>query len=133
MEIITRIQVFPIWWTNFDPKKNGGNKSFSCKTKASKPWTLMRRISLLWPSTKRMELIMWIQVLLQNKSIKTMYPNVKNMFNVPNYKKNRDYYRIQVCQIWWINFNSKENGGNKSFSCKTKASKSCILMERTCL
>ena len=27
---------------------------------------------------------------------------------------------IQVCLIWWMNFDSKENGGRKSFSYKTK-------------
>ena len=32
---------------------------------------------------------------------------------------------IQVCLISWTNINFKENGGKKSFSCKSKASMLC--------
>ena len=38
---------------------------------------------------------------------------------------------IQVCLIPPMNINYRENGGIKSFSCKTKASISCFPMWRT--
>ena len=41
--------------------------------------------------------------------------------------------RIHVCLFWCLNLDSKENGGKKSFSCKTQASISYILMRRMCL
>ena len=99
MEILMRIQVCPILWTNFDSKENGGDKSFYCKTKASKPCIPMRRMRLWCPITKRVRIIT----------------------------------RIQVCPIQGKNFDSKENGGKKIISCKTKALKSCIQSRKTCL
>ena len=47
---------------NFNSTKNGQNKSFSCKTKSSKPCILMKRMCLYYPITKRVEIIMRIQV-----------------------------------------------------------------------
>ena len=81
-----RIQVCPIRWTSFNSKENSGNKSFSCKTKASKPCIPMRRMCLLCSITIRMEIIM----------------------------------RIQIWPIWGMKFNSKENGGKKTFHAKPK-------------
>ena len=40
---------------------------------------------------------------------------------------------IHACLIQWMNFGSKENGRQKSFSCKTKAPPSCIPIKRTSL
>ena len=40
---------------------------------------------------------------------------------------------IQVCLISQINFDYRENGGKKNFSCKSKASISCIPIWRTWL
>ena len=40
---------------------------------------------------------------------------------------------IQVCLILQMTVNYKENGGKKSFSCKSKALVSCIPMRRTWL
>ena len=48
-----------------------------------------------------------------------------------NNKMNGDYYEYPSCLILQINFDYKELGGKKSFSCKFKASRSCILIWRT--
>ena len=98
-EIIMRIHFYLIWWMNLDSIKNGGNKTFSCQTKASISYILIRRIWLYCLIIKRLEIGI----------------------------------RIQVCLIWWTNFDCKENSGNESFSCQTKASISCVLMWRTWL
>ena len=51
-----------------------------------------------------------------------MYPNEENMITVPNHKKKmKTIMGIQVCHFWWMNFDYKENGWEKSFSCQTKA------------
>ena len=47
MEIMTRIQVCPFWWINFDFKENDKQKSFSHKIKASKSCIPMKRTCLL--------------------------------------------------------------------------------------
>ena len=54
------------------------------------------------------------------------------MFIVPNHKKNGDYHESPSLAYLIMNFDSKENDGNKSFSCKAKVLKPCILMKRTC-
>ena len=61
-----------------------------------------------------------------------MYLNKENEFVVLNHEKNRDYHEIKVCLIWWMNIDSEENSGNKSFSWKTKVPKLCIPMRRMC-
>ena len=43
MGIITSIQVYIISWMDFDSKENGGEKSFSSKSKESMPCTPMWR------------------------------------------------------------------------------------------
>ena len=48
-----------------------------------------------------------------------------------NNKKMEIIMSIQVCLISQMNFDYKENGGKKSFSCKSKASILCIPMRRT--
>ena len=50
-----------------------------------------------------------------------MYPNEENMIIVPITERLEIITAIQVCLISWININSKENGGNKSFSCKIQS------------
>ena len=51
-----------------------------------------------------------------------MYPNVENMFIVPIAKRIEINTSTQVYLISRINFDYKENGKKKSFSCKSKAS-----------
>ena len=46
-------------------------------------------------------------------------------------KKNGDYYGYPGFLIPRMNNNYKENDGKKCFSCKSKASISCILMTKT--
>ena len=48
-----------------------------------------------------------------------------------NKKRMEIIMSIQVCLISWVNFDYK--GGNKSLSCKSKASISCIPMMKTLL
>ena len=45
-----------------------------------------------------------------------------------NNKKNRDYYEYPSLSHFTKNINYKGNDGKKSFSCKFKASRSCIPM-----
>ena len=60
-----------------------------------------------------------------------MYPNVENMVVVPITKRMEIIMGIQVYLFSRMNFDFKENGGKKSFSCKSKASMSCIRIWRT--
>ena len=53
------------------------------------------------------------------------------MFVVHITKKIETITTIQDCLISRMNVNYKENGGKKSFSCKSRASISCIPMWRT--
>ena len=105
------------------------------------------------PKMKRMEIIMSIQVCLisrmninyskngGNKSFscqtKTSIPSIsltKHDCNAHSQKKKiKIIRRIQVCLIWRLNFDYKENIGKNNFSCQTKASIPIILMRRTCL
>ena len=108
IEIIMRIQVRSIWWVNFDFEENGGNKSFSSKTEASKPCIPLKRTycaqsqkecRLSWESkfvpfdgwTLILRKITKMKAFLANPSIKTVHPNDKNVFIVHNHCKNRDY------------------------------------------
>ena len=63
---------------------------------------------------------------LANKSINIVYPNRVNMIVVPKIKILEIIISIQVCLISQMNFNHKENGRKKSFSCQIKPSISCI-------
>ena len=101
------------------------------------------------PITKKMEIVIGIQVCLisqmnfdykehgGNKSFSSesiasiLCPNVENMIVVPIRKGMEIIMSMQVCPTSWMNFDYKENGGKKSFSCKAKASISCIPMWRT--
>ena len=71
------------------------------------------------------------KVFLQIQSIKIVYPNIGNMIPVQMTKGIESITRIKVCLISWMNFDYKENGGKKSFSCKSKASISGVPMLRT--
>ena len=55
-----------------------------------------------------------------------MHPNVESMVLVTVTKKIEIIMIIQVYLISWMNFHYWENGGKKSFSCKSKASKSNV-------
>ena len=68
------------------------------------------------------------KLFLQNQSVNIMYPNEKNVFMVPITKWMEIILRIHVCFIWLTNFNCKENGGKKSFSCEAKATISGVSM-----
>ena len=56
---------------------------------------------------------------LGNQSINIMYPNVENMIELPITKRIEIIKSSQVCLISEMNINSKENGGKKSFACKS--------------
>ena len=143
------IHIYPNWKMNF-VSKNGRKTSFSCETKASKSFILMRRICLWFPTMKKKEIIMWIYV----------YPNWKTYFNSKIGSKRSFYYEtepsislistrrmclwfsimkrkeiiiwIHVYPNWKTYFNSKiSNKG--SFSYETKESISLIPKRRICL
>ena len=104
---------------------------------------------IIVPIRKRREIIMSIQVYLisrmnfdykendRNKAFlanpkhNIMYPNVANMIVVLISNRKGIIMSIQVCHISRMNLDYKENGGKKSFSCKSKASISCIPLWRT--
>ena len=71
------------------------------------------------------------KLFLQIQSGNIVYRNVENMIVMPITKRMEIVMSIQVCLISWMNFDYKENGGKKSFSCKSKASISCNPMRRT--
>ena len=50
-----------------------------------------------------------------------MFPNKMGMIVVPITKRMEIIISIHVCPISQTNFDYKENLGNKSFSCKSKA------------
>ena len=101
------------------------------------------------PVPKRMEIIMSIRVCLiswvdinyqeygEKKSF--LYNSKASMLHSKwverdcsaHKKRIKIFMSIQVCLISRVNINYKENGGKKSFSCKSKASTSCIPMRRT--
>ena len=60
------------------------------------------------------------RIYCKTKVIKTVNPAEKNVFMGPNHKNIEIIMRIQVCSIRWMNFDSKENGGNKAFLAKLK-------------
>ena len=62
IEIIMSTQVCHIFWMNFDYNKNGGKKSFSCKTKASISGILFIRMSFCSSIMRRLKIIMKIHV-----------------------------------------------------------------------
>ena len=151
IKIIMSIHVFVIWWMNFDSMENGGKKSFSCKTKASKSWILMKKTCSCYLITKRIDIIMRIHVCLlwwmnfnsienggkkklftRNQSVNVMYPNKDNVFMVPNHKKSGDYYK-NPC---WSHLMKellilRKMFKKKNFSFETKASIPYILMRGT--
>ena len=47
----------------------------------------------------------------------TLYPNKENVFIVPKHKNMEIIVRIYGYPIWQMNFDSKENGVKKNFSC----------------
>ena len=102
------------------------------------------------PTTKRIEIITHVQVCLiswmeinykeNGGKKKAFLANPKHQDYASHYgecdcsvnnKKNADYYKYQVCPISRMDINCKENGGKKSFSYKSEASGSCILIWRT--
>ena len=67
----------------------------------------------------------------QTQSIDIVYPNEKSVIVVSMTKRTEIIMSIQVCLIPWMTIYYNENDGKKSISCKSKASISCIPMERT--
>ena len=57
--------------------------------------------------------------------------NVENMIVVPIRKRLEIIMSIKAYLISWMNFDYKENGGKKNFSCKSNASILCIPVRRT--
>ena len=60
------------------------------------------------------------KLFLQIQSINIMYPNVENMIAMPITKGMEILRGIQVSLISWMNFDYKENGGNKAFLANPK-------------
>ena len=87
----------------------------------------------------------WTLITRKTVKRKAFLANPKDQYRVSqwgeNYcsahdKKNWDYYDCPSLHhfiISWMNFDYKENGGKNSFSCKSKASISCITMRKTWL
>ena len=73
------------------------------------------------------------KLLLEIQSINGVYPSEDNMIVVAIIKRIKIVMSIYVSLILWINFHYEENGKKKDFSCKSKASISCIPMWRTLL
>ena len=65
------------------------------------------------------------------QSICIVYPNKENMIIVPITKRMEIIMSIQNCPISWKNIIYRENGGRKSFSCKSKSPILCILTWRS--
>ena len=61
------------------------------------------------------------KLFLQIQSINIVYHKEKTMIFVPITKGVKIIMSIQVCLILRINYNNKENGEKKSFSCKSIA------------
>ena len=70
------------------------------------------------------------KLFLPKQHVNIMYPNKENLIMCLITKRMKIISKIKVCLIWWMNNDSKENGGKKSFSCQIKASISCILIRR---
>ena len=68
---------------------------------------------------------------LANPKHHIVYPNDKNMIVVPITKRMAIITSIQVCLISRMSVNYKDNDRKKSFSSKSKAPISCILMWRS--
>ena len=104
------------------------------------------------PITKRMEIILNIQVCLisqmninykengekksfswKPKALISCILGIQDMIMVPITKRMEFILGIQVYLISQMNFDYKENGENKSFSCESKASILSIPMRRTWL
>ena len=73
------------------------------------------------------------KLFLKIQGVNIMYPNGENTIVVPKAMKMDIITSIDVCPISRVNINYKENGEMKSFSCKSKASISCVPMRRTWL
>ena len=98
---------------------------------------------------KRKKIIMWIHVYSnwktnfnskngrkisfsrETKASKSFIP-MRRMWLWSPIMKKRDYYLNQCLPNWKVNLNSK-NSGKRSFSYKTKASKSFITISKMCL
>ena len=71
------------------------------------------------------------KLFLQIQSFNIMYPNAKNMIVMPITKRMEIIMHIQVCLLARMNFDFQQNGGKKSFSCKSKTLVSCMPMRGT--
>ena len=136
MEIIMRIQAYLIWCINIDSKENGGMKSFSYQTKSSNcvyQWgecvysAQSQKKQRILQESMLLKLDGWTLILRRMVELKAflaklkhqiMYTNEENVFIVSNHKKKKDYYENQVCPIWQVNIDLKENGGKKAFIAK---------------
>ena len=72
--------------------------------------------------------IMGRKAFLTNPKCQYRVSNEENMIVEPTTKRMKIITSIQVRIISWINFDYKENGGQKIFLCKSKASMSFIPM-----
>ena len=62
------------------------------------------------------------KLFLEIQSINVIYPNEERMIVMPITEGMGFITSIPACLILWMNFDSKENGGKRSYSCKSKAS-----------
>ena len=60
------------------------------------------------------------KIFLQIQSINITYPNVENMIALPATKRMEIFMGIKVYPISRINFDYKENSGNKAFLANPK-------------
>ena len=109
-------------------------REYGCSAQSQNEWRLLWESSL----THLNELWLWEKwwkkmLFWPNQSINIMYPNEANLIVVPIKERMEIIMHIQVCLISQINFNNRENGRNKSFSCQIKASISSILIRWTWL
>ena len=113
--------------------KNGGNKSFSYKTKASMSFILMRTMSLQFLIMKRKKIITWIciylnwqmnldskewwkeKLFLRNQNINSFIPMSKMNSWFPIMQRKEIIYWICVHPNWQKNFGSKKWWKKKLF------------------
>ena len=148
MEIMTGIQVRPFWWMNFDLRKMMKKKAFLAKPKHQNCVPQRKEHVLVSHHKKNRDYlenpvhpIWWMNFdFMENEELKSFSCKAKALKSRILMRticllckmtiRMEIITRIHVCPIWWTNFESKEKGEKKSFSCKTKASKSVSSWEK---
>ena len=131
---------------SFHSKKNGENKSFSCKTNASNHASQWEECVYSAQSLKELRLLResefvqfkgWTLIVRKMLEIKVHHnlalKYAECVYSVQSLKEWRLLRESKFVLLKERTFDFKESGGKKSVSCKTKASKLCIWPKRTCL